>query len=230
MERFWDARAREDALFFVDTRREYGANDEGAFWAGGEEALERLLEAVDVTIAPGAVVVDIGCGVGRLTRPLAAAAGRVLAIDVSREMLERGQALNAHLDNVEWLHGDGRSLRPVPDGSVDACVSHVVFRHMPDPAITLGYVGEIGRVLRPGGFAVIEVSNDPAVHAEGHPAWRGSAVDLDAVAAAAGSAGLAVDRVVGAGTQFCAVLLRRPADDRTRTRTRRTSLEAMLRR
>lgn len=240
MERFWDARAREDALHFVDSRRAIGAPEDDAFWAGGQEALERLLTAVGVDVAPGSVVADIGCGVGRLTRPLAVAAERVLAIDVSREMLARAQRLNAHLDNVEWLHGDGRTLRPIPDGSVDACVSHVVFRHVPDPAIALGYIAEIGRVLRPGGVAAIELSNDPAAHGRhrpgprrpiaallgrasrgaADPAWLGSSVDLDELRGVATHAGLVVTRVAGAGTQFCGVGLRKaeiPAGEARRT-------------
>jgi SAM-dependent methyltransferase len=223
MERFWDARAREDAFWFVDSRLEYGAPDLEAFWAGGEEALDRLLGALGARIEPADAVVDIGCGVGRLTRPLAARAARVVALDVSSEMLTVARELNGHLENVEWRHGDGESLRPVADASVDACVSHVVFRHLPDAAITLGYVREMGRVLRPGGIAAFEFSNDPERHRAPRgrlrfgrgprgvtdDAWVGSAVDLADLRRTARAAGLRVERVVGEGTEFCAVLLRR---------------------
>ena len=231
MERFWDARAREDAYFFVDSRLDYGAPDDGAFWAGGVEALDRLLDALGVEISADHVVVDIGCGLGRLTRPLAERARRVIGIDISTEMLERAQKLNADLENVEWVHGDGSSLRPVADRSVDACISHVVFRHIPDPAITLDYIRDMARVLRPGGFSAFELSNDPGAHREqsagirervaavagrapkgvNNAAWVGSYVDLDAVREVAGGAGLETERVVGEGTEFCGVLLRSEA-------------------
>jgi SAM-dependent methyltransferase len=229
MERFWDARAREDPFYFVDSRLTYHATDEEAFWAGGEAALTALLGGLGVNIPPGRVILDIGCGVGRLTRPLAQGAARVLALDVSGEMLARARQLNADLDNVEWLHGDGESLRPIPDGSVDVCISHVVFRHIPDPAITLGYIGEMGRVLRPGGFAAFELSNDPRAHrhqgvgmrsrlarllrraprGQDHAAWLGTWVDLDDIGNAASEAGMKVEQVAGAGTEFCGVVLRR---------------------
>jgi SAM-dependent methyltransferase len=229
MEQFWDAKAKDDAFYFVDSRLRYHASDEVTFWAGGEEALRALLGALEVELTPGQVVIDIGCGLGRLTRPLARTASRVIAIDVSSEMLTQARELNSSLTNVQWLHGDGESLRPVPDASVDVCVSHVVFRHIPDPAITLDYVREMGRVLRPGGFAAFEFSNDPAAHRgsrpsvrarlraavgrtprdAGHEAWLGSAVALDAMRAAAAEGGMTVERIVGEGTEFCATLLRR---------------------
>lgn len=105
MERFWDARAREDALYFVDTRVGYGSGDEEAFWAGGEAVLVKLLDGMGAEVGRGDHVVDIGCGVGRLTRPLAARAGRVTGIDISEEMLERARSLNAHL--VKHVVGEG---------------------------------------------------------------------------------------------------------------------------
>ena len=229
MEQFWDARAREDAFYFVDSRLRYNAPDEAAFWAGGEAALAALLGGLGVAIPPGKVVLDIGCGLGRLTRPLARGAERVIALDISEEMLARARRLNAELANVEWVHGDGVSLRPVEDSSVDVCVSHVVFRHIPDPSITLGYIREMGRVLRPGGFAAFELSNDPQPHrgrrrgararlaalirrapqGQDHEAWLGSYVQLDALRAAGAQAGMTTERTTGEGTEYCGVLLRR---------------------
>lgn len=229
MEQFWDARAREDAFYFVDSRLRYNAPDEEAFWAGGEAALAALLAGLEVTIPPGKVVLDIGCGLGRLTRPLAREAERVIALDISAEMLDRARALNPDLENVDWVHGDGVSLQPVPDSSVDVCVSHVVFRHIPDPAITLGYIRDMGRVLRPGGFAAFELSNDPEPHrgrrragparlaallrrapsGQDHEAWLGSYVELDALRADAAAAGMTIERTAGEATEYCGVLLRR---------------------
>lgn len=231
MEQFWDAKAREDAYWFVDSRLKYNAPDEQAFWQGGVDALTALTGTLGVELAPGQVVVDIGCGLGRLTRPLAARAEKVYAIDVSSEMLARARQLNESLDNVEWLHGDGQSLQPVPDGAADVCISHVVFRHIPDPAITLAYIREMGRVLKPGGFTAFELSNDPEPHRRGRVTlrgrmsaivgrapkggenanWLGSYVDLDDVRSAAADGGLEVERIEGQATEYCAVLARRRA-------------------
>ena len=147
-------------------------------------------------------MLEIGCGVGRITRVLAARAAQVLALDVSDEMLARARELNPALTNVSWVLGDGLSLHGIPDASLDACVSVVVFQHIPDPEVTLGYVREVGRVLRPGGWAALQVSDDPAIHrarpglaprvrallgraprGQRHPAWLGSSVTPTALGA-----------------------------------------------
>jgi SAM-dependent methyltransferase len=228
MRDFWDERAREDAYFFVDNRLVYGRPDEERFWAAGVSDLEVLMGAVEARLDSDDEVLEIGCGLGRLTRALAERARSVIALDVSAEMLARAQDLNPALDNVRWIQGDGTSLAGVEDAAVDASVSHVVFQHIPDPQITLGYVREMGRVLRPGGWAAFQVSNDPAVHrrrpllrdrvralvgraprGQTDPAWRGSAVDLADLRSAAATGGLEVERTAYEGTQYCVVMVRR---------------------
>ena len=225
---FWDARAAEDALYFVDNREPYGAADLERFWANGVSDLDHVLGLADARVEPGDRALDIGCGVGRLSRALASRASHVTGIDVSPKMLERARELNADVPNVEWVLGDGATLTGVPDASVDAVVSHVVFQHIPDPEITLSYVREIGRVLRPGGWAAFVVSNDAGVHqqrpplrdrvraltgraprGQAHPNWQGSHVELDALRAAVDDGGMDLERLEGAGTQWCVVRTRR---------------------
>jgi SAM-dependent methyltransferase len=230
MQEFWDARARENALYFIDNRVDYTSPDANEFWASGATAVDEILGLVGMRIGPDQDLVEVGCGIGRITRVLAERARSVVAIDISAEMLAQAREVNPGLDNVRWHQGDGTSLAGVDHASADGLFSHVVFQHIPDPAITYGYVRDMGRVLRPGGWAAFQVSNDPTVHrprqrlrerigaavgraprGQTDPAWLGSAVDLGELRAAAEGAGLDVELVVGEGTQFCFVLLRRRA-------------------
>jgi len=161
-------------------------------------------------------------------------AATVRAIDISPRMIELGREHNSDLKNVEWLVGDGESLAGIDDASADACLSNVVFQHIPDPSVTLGYIREIGRVLRPGGWAAFVISNDPNLHqrrtgreglgiwlrglvgkgprGQANPSWVGSHVELDDLRAAADDGGMDVERVNGEGRQLCFVLTRRRRD------------------
>lgn len=230
MRDFWDHRAEENALFFVDNRVRYDDPDLERFWQSGREQLDRMQELLGVEIDDDDVV-EIGCGVGRMTRVLAERARSVRAIDVSQRMLAAARELNPGLDNVSWVAGDGQSLAGIDDESADVVHSYVVFHHIPDPEVTMGYLTEIGRVLRPGGWAGIQVSNDPAKHrlpplrtrlqtiwramlrhgprGQTHRAWRGSAIDLDQLAAKAEAARMNVEKIVGEGTIYCLVRLRK---------------------
>ncbi|HEX8646057.1 MAG TPA: class I SAM-dependent methyltransferase [Thermoleophilaceae bacterium] len=227
---FWNQRAEADAFVAVDSRLEFGSPDLERFWAGGEKDLDLLLAAVGAELEPGDAVVEIGCGVGRLTRVLAARAASVRALDVSERMLELAREHNPELPNVSWLLGDGTSLAGVDDSSADVVVSHVVFQHIPDPEITLGYVREIGRVLRPGGWAAFQVSNHPSVHQprgragrvrdavgrllrrepwHDNPYWLGSHIEIPALRAAAADGSMDLEGLAGEGTQYCIALTRR---------------------
>lgn len=229
MRRFWDSRARENAYYFVNNQTEAPDSDDDAFWTSGARDLGRVTRLLGIELTRDDRVLEIGCGVGRMTRVLAEHAGAVLALDVSPEMIERARAYNPRLANVDWIVSDGRALAGIDQGTVDCCLSYVVFQHIPDPEVTLGYVREIGRVLRPGGWAALQVSDLPPrsqftarlaallgplrarlpsgwAH---HPAWRGSTVTPSKLQASAKAAGLSTERVEGAGTQYCFVLLRR---------------------
>jgi SAM-dependent methyltransferase len=237
MAAYWDERAEEDAFFFVDNEMSYRDPDLQDFWRHGADAVDVILGELGVSIRPTDDVLEIGCGLGRITRVLAERGSTVRALDVSQRMLDRARELNPEVGNVDWMLGDGTSLAGIEDASVDVCHSHVVFQHIPDPEVTLGYVREMGRVLRSGGWAGFHVSNDPSVHlghgrssvqsrrswlrdrvlsvfgraprGQSNPAWVGSSVDLERLEAVAAEAGMSTERVVGEGTQWCLVLLRK---------------------
>lgn len=229
MRRFWDGRARENPWFFITNTLDYSQPDLERFWASGEQDLDMLLDKLGAGLEPSHHVVEIGCGAGRMTRAIARRAGRVSALDVSPRMLEVAKEQNPELANVEWIDGDGTSLAGIPDASADVCLSHIVLQHIPDPQVTLGYVREMGRVLRPGGLALFQVSNQHELHTapfhgprrrwaalrgrwprgQRAPAWLGSAIELNDLRAAAADGGMEVERIEGEGTPLCLVRLRR---------------------
>jgi ubiquinone/menaquinone biosynthesis C-methylase UbiE len=164
-----------------------------------------------------------------MTRAFARRFGTVNAIDISPEMIDQGQSYLADCSNVHLSVSSGTDLRQFDNASIDFCFSYIVFQHIPDPTITLNYISEIGRVLKPGGIAYFQVNTDmrPLNRLRRRlqlrnrlqrllggpnyisPAWAGSALRVDTLRQAIGTAGLKLERLTGVGTQYTWVLCQR---------------------
>lgn len=101
------------------------------------------------------VALEIGCGTGRLTRPMARDFDHVHAIDVAPGMLERASKAVDALP-VTLQHSDGIRI-PLPDQFVDAVFSTHVFQHLDTIDDALANWREIARVLRPGGTLLVHL-------------------------------------------------------------------------
>ena len=115
--------------------------------------------------SPGAVL-DIGCGEGQLSRVAASLPGvrRVVGMDPTLAQLETAlqrQPGGAGTE-VEYCRGAATDL-PFPDASFDAAFACLVFEHIEGTAEALG---EVGRVLRPGGTFLLFL-NHPLLQAPG---------------------------------------------------------------
>lgn len=96
---------------------------------------------------------EVGCGAGRLTADLTAF-GRVVAIDVSPEMLQRARH-HVPARDVVFLCADAAHV-PMTSSSVDQVVGLGVLPWVADRSAVLA---EVARVLAPGGRAVLNVDN-----------------------------------------------------------------------
>jgi ubiquinone/menaquinone biosynthesis C-methylase UbiE len=121
-------------------------------------SLFRRIAAEVAAVAPdGARVLEVGCGPGRLSIRLAGQHGLdVTGLDLDPAMIQRARANADRAGNGDqrrpsFLVGDVAALA-FPDGSFDMVVSTLSLHHWADPAAGLA---EIGRVLRPGGRALV---------------------------------------------------------------------------
>jgi DNA-binding transcriptional ArsR family regulator len=94
----------------------------GRSWAAWARALAHLM--------PRLVVADIGCGEGYLTVEAARFAERVIAIDRSAPMLQRGRELarRRRVSNIQWKRGALEAL-PLQDATIDLALLSQALHH-----------------------------------------------------------------------------------------------------
>lgn len=106
----------------------------------------RLVDAVG--IEPGEHVLDIAAGDGNASVPAAQRGARVVASDLTPELLEAGRAAAADLSlDITWRAADGEAL-PFDDNAFDVAISSVGIMFAP---FHESAAAELVRVVRPGG-------------------------------------------------------------------------------
>jgi SAM-dependent methyltransferase len=184
----WDALGAADPLWAVlstENGRD-GGWDVAEFLATGHNDVGWLRGVVERAGAPfGGRALDFGCGVGRLSQALAPHTEHVVGVDVAASMLQRARALNPP-ETVEFVHSVSREL-PFQDGAFDLVISLIVLQHMP-AALSVRYLLEFARVLRPGGVMAFQLPSEPA-----------TAEPLPANACRAGIEVLSAPRTLAAG-------------------------------
>jgi SAM-dependent methyltransferase len=152
----WRTLARIDPLYAVATWPERrGAWTPEEFYAVGTsdwEEFERHWRHAWPEL--GGTCLEIGCGAGRITQALARSFDRVVAIDVSAEMIALAQA--ATPPNVVFHVVDATTI-PLPDRAVDAVFTCHVLQHLESARDVEAYLAEAFRVLRPGGSAMVHL-------------------------------------------------------------------------
>jgi len=110
-------------------------------------------------IKEGDIVVDLGSGAGNdvfVARSLVGDTGRVIGIDMTREMIDKANENKAKLGftNVEFRMGDIENM-PLPDSEADVVISNCVLNLVPDKQQAFS---EIYRILKPGAhFCISDV-------------------------------------------------------------------------
>jgi ubiquinone/menaquinone biosynthesis C-methylase UbiE len=157
MKEDWNKRAKEDALFYVSSFRKDW--DDNLFYQWGEIQTQRVIDDFLKTfnVDPSELVIlEIGCGAGRMSRALASRFKLVFAYDVSEEYILIAEEKNRHFNNIVFTVNDGSSFPEINDESIDFVFSGWTMQHMPTKNTVIKNIREISRVLRNGGLYKID--------------------------------------------------------------------------
>ena len=140
-------RERRDNQTYYD---EFAAGYEKRRHHGYHALIDKLEIAATLPYASGAAVLEAGCGTGLILKEVAPLARRAVGIDLSTGMLQKARARG-----LDVLHGSVTDL-PFGDGEFDLAYSFKVLAHVERIERALG---EMARVVRPGGHIIAEFYN-----------------------------------------------------------------------
>lgn len=161
LRRAWGMLGEDDPLWAILSQPEKrgGGWNPDEFFASGELEISLLHEICAILKLPSERrrALDFGCGVGRLSRALAARYADVIGVDISASMIAHARRLNQAIPNLRFVENATNDLAFVETASVDLLYSVITLQHVA-PALQRSYIREFMRVLAPGGLAVFQVA------------------------------------------------------------------------
>jgi ubiquinone/menaquinone biosynthesis C-methylase UbiE len=134
-----------------------GSDYQTSFWDKGDREYEDRVEAIALRrLLPksGHLLLELGAGAGRNT-PRYRGFERIILLDYSRTQLEQAQGRLGKSEKYIYVAADVYRL-PFVDGLFDAATMIRVLHHMADAPKALG---QVKKVLRPGGVFILEYAN-----------------------------------------------------------------------
>jgi ubiquinone/menaquinone biosynthesis C-methylase UbiE len=170
----WNARAREDAGYYVAFGRR--DSDDADFFATATEVINGLeweLRRVPLAARGDWRALEIGCGPGRLLRPMSRHFVEIHGVDVSDEMIALAREKLRDIPNAHPHATNGATLGQFADNSFDFVYSYAVFQHIPSRDVVFEYLRETHRVLKDGGLVRFQFNGLPRTGAA-FDTWAGA--------------------------------------------------------
>jgi excisionase family DNA binding protein len=155
--------------FFNEVAPQWGELSRNYF----DETLKTKLIELNI-LNKSMTLVDLGAGDGFISRLTAPFVKKVIAVDISGEMLRelRRKAKTEGIKNIETLESDARDV-PLDDSSVDMVCANMYLHHIEQPELALQ---EMHRIVKPGGIAFLAdlyEHSDDSLMKKMHDLWPG---------------------------------------------------------
>lgn len=153
----WESLAKKNAKYYVYSDKGKGVSDED-FWNSGYYDYERLIGKDDLLKKAG-VFLEIGCGIGRMTKAIQRIYPEVIGTDISNEMIKQAKKNVWGNNKYTFIETDGLTL-PLEDNLADVAFSYIVFPHMKTREMIESNFKEVYRVLKPKGVFKVQMRKD----------------------------------------------------------------------
>lgn len=198
----WNARAQEDAYYYVAFgRREQDDDEFDETAAETVRALELELKRIPTHRPRSRRALEIGCGPGRLLRPMSRLFGEVHGVDVADGMVTKARERLREIPHAHAHVGSGSDLAQFADESFDFVYSYAVFQHIPSGEVVFNYLREAVRVLKPGGLIRVQMNGLPKT-AKVYDTWSGVRISGEEIREFCRVHGLQLLALEGRDTQY----------------------------
>jgi len=153
-EKFWKE------ISNVDDMKKYiiwNAEDDVEFNKNTPEDCFKISEALNLYDNKKKLVLDYGCGIGRLAKGISTANIRIAGVDVNHEMVKTAYKYCEGYNAIFVLSENGHTI-PAHNNVFDHAYSHIVLQHVNKHKVYL-ILKDFLRVLKPGGTAFIQLPN-----------------------------------------------------------------------
>ncbi len=177
-QRDWDDLARLDPLWAIASvpDRRHGAWDDDEFMATGRRKAARIVRRLDLLGAPATRrrALDFGCGVGRVTIPLADHFDEAVGVDVAPTMVDqaRARASAAGRDEVRFVLNEREDLELLDGERFDLVYTALVLQHLPSSEHVGRCARGLARLVAPGGVLMAQMPSRLAPWARLQPGRR----------------------------------------------------------
>lgn len=139
--------------------KQHGGWDLEEFLETGRKEIDALMGHVERLGLPRQRrrALDFGCGVGRLSRALAAHFAEAVGVDIAEGMVEQARVTNADVPGCRFVVNVDDRLPAFADDEFDLIYTTLVLQHLPSRVLVASYLREFVRVLAPGGVLVFQL-------------------------------------------------------------------------
>jgi SAM-dependent methyltransferase len=207
----WEERARKDPSLYV--MAESNSTEERILESGKTDFENEFLPRLKEYINGNSTILEIGCGVGRMSYYIAQNCEELTILDISRELLNKAVMRlveKYNFKNISIVEGNGIDLHQLPDNFYDIVFEYIVFQHIPSEDIVKNYIREINRVLKVGGVALLHGRDVQGIHTDDNfsgNTWHGAQFGYKEIRDYIQDTSLQIIKEEGVGTERYWVLL-----------------------